>query len=377
MNNIPFVNLERPKKLENKIKIAINNVIKNNKFILGPEVFELENKLKKYCGSTYAVTCSSGTDALLMTLMALGVKPNDAIFLPSFTFIATAEAIVLSGCQPVFIDVLDDTFNIDPESFKLGINIAIKNKLIPKYVIIVDLFGQPADFNNIKTISEKYNIKIIIDAAQSFGAKYNNKKVGSFGLVTTTSFYPTKPFGCFGDGGCIFTNNKNIAKTLLSIRNHGQGLNKYKNIRIGLNARLDTIQAAILLEKLNFLDKENLIRDEIASCYNKILSKKVIIPFVKENVKNIWAQYTIKLKNENIRNIIIDFLKKENISTEIYYIIPIHLQKAYKKYLKASKRLIISEKLSKTLLSLPIYPYMTSNIKTKIMKTLKNMIKII
>ena len=364
---IKFIDLSlRPSILNYKINITIKKNIKNNNFIMGEDVYHLESKLKKICNVNYVVTCSSGTDALVMSLMSLYIKKDDIVFVPSFTFTSTAESVVLVGGRPFFVDVLSGSFNINPVSLENGIKKAKSANLNIKCIIVVDLFGQPCDFDSIKLISKKYKIPIIVDAAQSFGGSYKGQMVGSMGVLTTTSFFPTKPLGCFGDGGAIFTNDEKIYNTLCSIRNHGKGKNAYDNVRIGLNGRLDTLQASILLEKLKFLDKEIKMRQETAAFYYKYLKNYVITPTVPKYIKSVWSQYTLILKNEIQRDKLKFYLDEKLIKTNIYYPIPLHSQAAYVCYPRTSKVLSISEKLSKNIINLPIYPYLNMSNKIKI-----------
>jgi len=354
-----FIDLKTQQQLiSSKINQALNKVLSHGQYILGPEVLELEQKLANFCGAKYAISCANGTDALTLILMSQNLTPNDAILLPSFTYIATAEAVALIGAQPIFIDVCEKTFNLDPKSLQQGIEIAKKNGLKPKGVIPVDLFGQPADYATLSDIAKQNNLWILCDVAQSFGAHYKGKHVGSFGLATTTSFFPSKPFGCYGDGGCIFTNNEELATKFKSLRFHGQGKNKDDTISVGTNSRLDTIQAAILLEKLKIFPKEIETRQKIANKYNQILANLVETPFVIENTQSVWAQYTIKLHAHHNRKKIQEKLKKNGIPTRIYYSNPVHTQKPYQKYLTATPELTNTEKLSQTVLSLPMHPYL-------------------
>ncbi len=359
MKSNKFIDLSiRPSIINYKINIAIKKTIARSDFIMGREVMLLENQLKKICNVNHVVTCSSGTDAIIISLMSLKIKKNDIVFVPSFTFISTAESVILSGGVPFFVDVSPISFNISPKDLENGILKVKKRKLNICCIIAVDLFGKPCDFNDINLLSTKYKIPLIIDAAQSFGSYYYNKKVGSMSLISITSFFPTKTLGCFGDGGAIFTNDKNLYNIAKSIRNHGEGKNKYDNVRIGVNGRLDTIQAAILLEKLRFFKKEIKMRKFIAMKYNKYLKKYMQTPVIQKKLKSSWSCYTLVFKNAKIRNNLKFFLKKHLIDTKIYYTTPIHLQEAYKRYPKTKNILQVSENLSSRVLSLPIYPYM-------------------
>ena len=364
---IKFINLAlRPTILSYKLIKSTKLIIKNSNFILGESVYLLEKKLQQKFNAKYVITCANGTDALLLALMSLNIKQGDIVFLPTLTFTSTAESVALLGATPFFIDVLNDSFNLNAADIETGILLLKKNNKTVKAIITVDLFGQPSDFNKIKIISKKYGIPVIIDAAQSLGATYKQLKVGSMGLITTTSFFPTKPFGGFGDGGALFTNNANIYKKVLSLRNHGFSENKYENIAIGLNSRLDTLQAAMLLEKIKFLKKEIKMRTYCAKFYSKYIKKFASVPNTPNNIKSAWALYTVKLKNKYAREKIQEFLYKNSIETRIYYIKPLHTQKIYMNYPRLAKRLYIAEKLSKIMLSLPLYPYMSNKKKNKI-----------
>jgi len=357
--SINFIDLNAQHKLiAGQLNQALQKIFAHGKYILGPEVLELEQKLSNFCGAKYAVSCANGTDAIMLVLMANKLRANDAIFVPSFTFTATAEAVANLGGQPVFVDVCPKTFNLDPESLKHGIALAKENGLNPKGIITVDLFGQPADYDSISTIANQNDLWILNDAAQSFGATYKNKKVGSFGLATSTSFFPSKPLGCYGDGGCIFTDSEELASLLRSLRMHGQGKERYDTIHIGTNSRLDTIQAAVLLEKLKLFPKEIEQRQAFADQYAAILKGLVETPFVMEDVRSVWAQYTVKLPAGKDRQQIQDSLKENGIPTAIHYPKPIHRQAPYKKYLTATPILKNSDDLAQVVLSLPMHPYL-------------------
>lgn len=356
---IPFIDLKSQLELiRTEIDLALKKVLDHGQFIMGPEVHELENQLSRFCGAKHSITCANGTDALGLALMAKDIKKGDAVFVPSFTFAATAEVVGWTGATPVFIDSLPDTYNIDPSSLELGIQTAIKMGLKPAAVIPVDLFGQPADYDTIQTIANEYHIWILADGAQSFGACYKGKKVGKIGDIATTSFFPAKPLGCFGDGGAIFTDDDELASIIKSLRVHGQGSDKYDNVRIGMNGRLDTVQAAILLEKLKVFDKEIEHRQEVASLYNSELSGYVKTPDVLENTQSVWAQYTIQLPKHSDRAKIMAQLKQAGIPSMIYYVKPLHMQKAYQNFPTAgNSKLTVCEDLSESVLSLPMSGY--------------------
>jgi dTDP-4-amino-4,6-dideoxygalactose transaminase len=359
-----------------QIDAAIARVLDHGIYIMGPEVLELEEALSDFCGVKHTITCANGTDALNLGLMAYDVKPGDAVFVPSFTFAATAEVVALVGATPVFIDVLPDTYNLDPKSLQLGIQTARRLGLKPVGVIPVDLFGQPADYEAIESIAHAHNLWIIADAAQSFGARYREQGVGSIAPLTTTSFFPAKPFGCYGDGGAIFTNDDTLAKQLRSLRVHGAGTDKYDNIRIGLNGRLDTLQAAILLEKLNIFPKELRARQKTADFYTQNLQDVVMTPVLLEGTSSSWAQYTIRLPVGVDRDSAIASLKDQDVPSMVYYVKPLHQQTAYKMYPMAGEgRLPISEELSACVLSLPMSGYVTEVQAEHVVAAIKTVIK--
>lgn len=345
--------------LKDEINANIQKVLDHGKYIMGPEVFELEEQLAEYVGVKHCITCANGTDALQMVLMAWGIKAGDAVFVPSFTFMSTAEVVSLQGATPVFTDIDIKTFNMSAESLEEQIKKVLQEeKLTPKAIIPVDLFGQPADYEQIDKIAQKYNLLVLEDAAQGFGGSINGKMACSFGDAATTSFFPAKPLGCYGDGGAIFTDNDELAELLKSIRIHGKGTEKYDNVRIGLNSRLDTIQAAILLSKLKaFKEYELQKRNEIACRYTESLKGKYTTPFVPNNIKSSWAQYTLLLNNEKERNSLQSKLKEHDIPSMIYYPKPLHLQTCYIKYGYVEGDFPHSEKASECVLSLPMSPW--------------------
>ena len=357
--------------LRDEINSNIQKVLDHGKYIMGPEVFELEEQLAEYVGVKHCITCANGTDALQMVLMAWDIKAGDAVFVPSFTFMSTAEVVSLQGATPVFTDIDIKTFNMSAENLEEQIKKVLeKGKLTPKAIIPVDLFGQPADYEQIGQIAQKYNLLVLEDAAQGFGGNINGKMACSFGDAATTSFFPAKPLGCYGDGGAVFTDSDELANLLKSIRIHGKGTEKYDNVRIGLNSRLDTIQAAILLPKLKaFKEYELQNRNEIACRYTESLKGKYTTPFVPNNIKSSWAQYTLLLNNEEERNSLQSKLKEHNIPSMIYYPKPLHLQTCYKD-LEYKCRLINSENASKCVLSLPMSPWMDECDIIKILKFL-------
>ncbi len=371
-----FINLKNQfDHIESDVLKRIDTVLRNQKFIMGPEVYELEDNLADYTRSKHVVTCSSGTDALVMAMMALGVGPRDVIFVPSFTFFASAESITLAGGVPVFVDSRVDTFNMCRESLQKAIEAVLREgTLTPKGIMAVNLFGQPADYAAIRTLAAEYGLFVMEDAAQSFGASQHGKISCSLGDVSATSFYPSKPLGCYGDGGAVFTDNDDIAFQLRSIRVHGQGVDKYDNVRIGLNARLDSIQAAVLLSKLNVFDSELTARTQIAEMYSSLLKEYVRVPYVeKENVSS-WAQYTITCKDNKERAKIVTALKEQGIPTCLFYPIPIHQSKAYRHKEGRGKTLPSSEWLSERVVSLPMHPYLEPEDIDRVAETIESAI---
>jgi dTDP-4-amino-4,6-dideoxygalactose transaminase len=358
IESIPFIDISAQRaRLGKVIDQAVKRVLDHAQFINGPEVAELEAQLARYTGAKHVVSCSSGTDALLMVLLAKGIGAGDAVICPGFTFCATVEVVALRGATPIFVDVDRETFNIDPSSLKEGISLARKLGLKPKAVIPVDLFGMPADHQAVERIAEAEELFILDDAAQSFGASYQGRKVGTFGLATATSFFPAKPLGCYGDGGAIFTNDPELAEILRSIRAHGQGAHKYDNVRLGMTARLDTIQAAILVEKLKIFDDEIVKRNAVACRYTDALTDIVTVPRVSNGSTSVWAQYTVQLPDGVDRKEVAAILKGEGVPTMVYYEKPMHQQAAYRSYPRSDDALLVSEKLSRQVISLPMHPY--------------------
>ncbi|MCZ2158399.1 DegT/DnrJ/EryC1/StrS aminotransferase family protein [Bartonella sp. 220] len=344
-------------RIEDKINSAIAHVVASGQYILGPKVTEFEERLADYLGVKHVVACANGTDALKMPLMAHNIGVGDAVFCPSFTFSATAEVVALVGAEPVFVDVLPDTFNMDVEKLCETIKmIKEEGRLQPKAIIAVDLFGLPADYVQITKVAVQENLFVIEDAAQSMGGRSGNIMCGVFGNVAATSFYPAKPLGCYGDGGAMMTNDDNLAALLRSILFHGKGETQYDNVRIGMNSRLDTLQAAILLEKLEIFEDEMEKRVAIARRYSEGLRDIVTVPEVGENVRCAYAQYTIKVKE---RDKLKDYLQKESIPTMVYYKTPLHQQPAYKHFPSVKNSLSVSESLGDCVLSLPMHPYLT------------------
>lgn len=357
---IPFIDLQTQQTfIKQKLDGRWQDILSHGQYIMGPEVFELEEQLKAFTGVHEVISCANGTDALYMGLMAYNIGVGDAVFVPSFTFAATAEVVALIGATPIFVDVQEDTFNMDPKSLEAAI-LAIKKEgsLKPKAIIPVDLFGQPADHQEIFDLAVQHDLKMIVDAAQSSGALYKGKSTLSYGHMATTSFFPAKPLGCYGDGGAIFTNDSDTAAILRSIRIHGQGATRYQNVRLGLTGRLDTLQAAILLEKLAIFPEEIKKRQHVADIYNEQLSDSVKTPVLKNDRTSVWAQYTIQVNN---RDPLQKALSEHNIPTMIYYPEPLHTQKPYRDFPKSPTGLDVTEKLAKTVLSLPMHAYVTAD----------------
>jgi dTDP-4-amino-4,6-dideoxygalactose transaminase len=355
---IPFIDVAaQRRRLGPKIDAAVARVLGHCQFILGPEVRAFEAELATFCGARYAVTCASGTDALVLALRAKGVGPGDAVFCPSFTFCATAEVAALVGAMPIFVDVHADTFNIDAAGIAAAAATAKRLGLTPKAVIPVDLFGLPADHAAVAKIAAEAGLFVLDDAAQGFGASIAGRKLGTFGDMTATSFFPAKPLGCFGDGGAVFTDDPAMADILSSLRMHGHGSDKYDNIRIGLASRLDTIQAAILSEKLKIFPDEIEARNDVAHRYAEGLSDKVIVPKVPAGLVSVWAQYTIRVPAGR-RDSLAAALKAEGIPTAIYYPIPLHRQQAYKHYPAGEAGVAVSERLAGEVISLPMHAYL-------------------
>jgi dTDP-4-amino-4,6-dideoxygalactose transaminase len=372
---IPFIDVAaQRRRLGPAIDAAVARVLGHCQFILGPEVRTLEGELAAYCGTGHAVTCASGTDALVLALRAMGVGPGDAVFCPSFTFCATAEVAVLVGTTPVFVDVKADTFNIDPDSLAAATGTARRLGLTPKVVIPVDLFGLPAEHDAIAAIARAENLMVLDDAAQGFGAGINGRKLGTFGDLTATSFFPAKPLGCFGDGGAVFTDDDKTADTLRSLRVHGQGSDKYDNVRIGLASRLDTIQAAILSEKLKIFPDEIEARNVVAQRYAEGLADLVTVPTVPKGLVSVWAQYTIRVPGGR-RDALAVGLKNEGIPTAIYYPIPLHRQQAYKAYPVGDGGVAVSERLAGEVISLPMHPYLDHSTQDRIIEATRRIME--
>ena len=364
MTAIPFIDLQaQRKRLGDRIDQAIARVIDHGKMILGPEVAELEQALSAFTGARHAVTCANGTDAITLVLMAEHIGPGDAVFVPAFTFVATAEAPAQIGATPCFVDVNESDFNINPASLEAGIVDAKKRGLRPRVIIAVDLFGQAADYEALRRIADDHNLLLIADAAQSFGGSVGKRRVGAFGDYTTTSFFPAKPLGCYGDGGAVFTDDAEKADLLRSLRAHGKGNDRYDNVRIGLNSRLDTLQASILLEKLAIFEDELDRRDRVAERYASALHNVVQVPRLKPGHRSAWAQYTLRHPEWDRLKAA---LSAEGVPSAIYYPIPLNLQIGYQIYPVAPGGVPVAERLSREVLSLPMHPYLEPAVQDRI-----------
>jgi Predicted pyridoxal phosphate-dependent enzyme apparently involved in regulation of cell wall biogenesis len=362
--SIPFIDLKTQYGLvEKSVKAGIENVLEHGAYVMGPEIGELESRLSSYCAVRHAVGCASGTDALIMALMAFEVGPGDAVFTTPFTFMATAEAIALLGATPVFVDIDPRTFNIDPDDLrrKIGEVKHSRKDLTPKGVIAVDLFGQPADYDRIEPLAHNNGLFLIVDAAQSFGATYKGKPVCSLGDVACTSFFPAKPLGCYGDGGMVFAHNDEMHKLLVSIRVHGMGEDKYENVRLGINGRLDSIQAAVLLAKFAIFPDEVVKRQAAADRYASLLAdiKGLTIPTVAEGNTSVWAQYSVLAEDVAHRDQLMGQLKAADIPTAIYYPKPLHLQTAFADLKYEKGDFPVCEGIGARIFSLPMHPYLS------------------
>jgi dTDP-4-amino-4,6-dideoxygalactose transaminase len=369
---IEFIDLRAQRlRVGRRMEEAILRVVEHGQYIMGPEVAAFESELAAFCGAKYALSCANGTDALGLALMVKDLKPGQAVLVPSFTFAATAEVVAWFGAVPVFVDVCEDTFNMDPVSLEAGIATARQNGLEPAGVIPVDLFGLPADYDAILAIAAAHRLWVVCDAAQSFGAVHNGHNVGTFGDLTATSFFPAKPLGCYGDGGAVFTEDGEAIATLRSLRVHGQGSDKYDNVRIGMNARLDTIQAAVLREKLTIFADEIEARNRVAARYNDLLGDVVKVPRVPTALTSVWAQYTIRLPSGCGRDTVTGRLKSVGVPTAIYYAKPLHRQAAYCHYPVAGNGAPVSDRLAAEVLSLPMHPYLDWPTQDRIVEALR------
>jgi len=364
---IPFIDLQaQRRRLGATLSRAIEAAVEGGQWVMGPQVRELEEKLAAFAGVKHALACANGTDALMIVLRAWNVGPGDAVFVPAFTFAASAEVVALVGATPVFVDVLEDTYNMDPASLEAAIAMVQRGgKLTARVVMPVDLFGQAADYRALEPIVRREKLLMLCDAAQGFGALLDGRRAGGIGDAASTSFFPAKPLGCFGDGGATFTNDDGLIEILRSIRIHGQGTDKYENVRIGVNSRLDTIQAAILLEKMKIFPEEIELRDAIAKRYNQMLgrSNQIRVPRVIDGAQSTWAQYTLQVPD---RDKLQADLKARGIPTAVYYPIPLSAQKGYAHF--PGVPVPVCERISKTVISLPIHPYLDEETQDRIVE---------
>lgn len=359
------------------IDAQIKRVLQSGNFIGGEPVKELEDNLAEYVEKKYCISCANGTDALQLALMAWEIKQGDAVFVPDFTFFSSGEVIVTQGATPIFVDICPETYNISADSLEKAVEKVLKEgKLTPKAVIAVDLFGLPAEYEKIRAITQRYHLKLLEDGAQGFGGKIGEKRACSFGDISTTSFFPAKPLGCYGDGGAVFTDDEDIARLIESYKVHGKGTGKYDNIRIGMNSRLDTIQAAILLAKFSFFkDFELSMVNQIAEWYTKELEGCVEIPVIPEGYSSSWAQYSIKLKAEQERDRLKEELGRKGIPTMIYYTKPMHLQTAFMEAGCGGGSYPVSEDICRRVLALPMHPYLKKDEVERICVSIQQIIK--
>ena len=371
--SIPFIDLKSQyQRLKEDINAGIQGVLEHGAYIMGPEIGLLESKLAEFCGAKHAITCSSGTDALLLGLMAYDIGPGDAVFTTPFTFFATAEVISILGATPVFVDIDERTFNIDPNKLEESVQkVVAEGKLTPRGVMPVNLFGLAPNFDEIDSIAKANNLFVLEDTAQGFGGEYKGRISGSLGDISATSFFPAKPLGCYGDGGAVFTSDDELAAKMKSLRVHGQGVDKYDNVRIGLNARMDTIQAAVLIPKLAVFGEEIELRQNVAKNYTNVLEGLVETPYVPEGYKSVWAQYTVMT---NHRDVIQNALKENGIPSVIYYRVPCHLSNAFLKLGYKKGDMPVAESVSEKVFSLPMHPYVQQDLAEKVADIIKSAI---
>ncbi len=359
---IEFIDLKaQRRRLGENLDRALLSAVDEGAYILGPQVGRFEAALAAFAGAGHAIGTANGTDAIGICLMAMGLRPGDAVICPAFTFAATAEAVAWLGATPVFVDIDEKTYNLDPAALPLALETAARAGLKPRAVIAVDLFGQPADYEPIEAFCRDNGLKLICDAAQGFGASYRGRRVGSIGDFTTASFFPAKPLGCYGDGGAILTNDGESAELIRSLRFHGKGSDKYDNVRIGMNSRLDTIQAAILLEKLSIFEDEIAARQVVARRYAEGLADVAAVPFVMDGCVSVWAQYTIRVPAAS-RDGFMKAMKERGVPTNIYYPRPLNRQTAYARFPVAGNGLPVSERIAQEVVALPMHPYLTADV---------------
>ncbi|HET7847656.1 MAG TPA: DegT/DnrJ/EryC1/StrS family aminotransferase [Pseudolabrys sp.] len=372
---IPFIDVAaQRRRLGMKIDDAIRRVTEHCQFVNGPEVLALEKDLAAFCGARHAIGVASGTDALVLVLMARGIGRGDAVVCPSFTYAATPESVALAGATPVFAEVNEATFNLDPAGIERAVAAARKAGLAPKALITVDLFGLPADYDAIMPVAQRLGLHVIDDAAQSFGADTRGRKVGTLAPVTTTSFFPAKPLGCYGDGGAVFTGDDTVADLVRSLRNHGQGADRYDNVRVGMTGRLDTIQAAVLIEKLKIFPDEIAARERIARRYNAELADIVTVPHIGNDQSSVWAQYTIRVPATR-RDAFAAALRSEGIPTAMYYPAPCHRQTAYRQCPVAEGGLAVTDRLAGEVISLPMHAYLDAATQDRIIGAVRRALR--
>ena len=372
---IPFIDVvAQRRRLGRAVDDAVARVLDHCQFILGPEVRAAEADLAAFCGARHAITCASGTDALVLPLMAKGIGPGDAVICPTFTFTATAEVVALVGATPVFADVEEATFNLDPASLERAIAMARKAGLTPKAVIPVDLFGQPADFDRSNAVARAADLFVLDDAAQAFGATYGNRRIGTLADATATSFFPAKPLGVYGDGGAVFTDDDELAAVMRSLRMHGEGKSQYDCVRIGMNGRFDTIQAAVLIEKLKIFPDEIAARQRVAERYTAALSGIATVPCVAHGSTSVWAQYTLRLPAGR-RDALAAELKAQGIPTAVYYAKPVHHQDAYRSFPVAEGGTPVSERLAHEVISLPMHAYLDEPTQDRIVDAVRRALR--
>jgi dTDP-4-amino-4,6-dideoxygalactose transaminase len=372
---LPFIDVAaQRRRLGSRIDDAIARVLGHCQFINGPEVHELERDLSAFCGARHSIGVSSGTDALVLVLMARGIGRGDAVICPSFTYAASPESVALAGATPVFAEVEEKTFNLDPAGIEKAVAAAKRAGLRPKALMTVDLFGLPANYDAITPIAQQFGLYVIDDAAQSFGAANKGRKIGTLAPATTTSFFPAKPLGCYGDGGAVFTDDDELADMIRSLRNHGQGTDRYDNVRVGMTGRLDTIQAAVLIEKLKIFADEIATRERIARRYNAALSDVVGVPYLSNEDDCVWAQYTIRVRGGQ-RDALAASLKSAGIPTAQYYPVPSHRQGGYRDCPVADGGLAVTEKLAGEVISLPMHAYLDEATQDRIVMAVRGALK--
>jgi dTDP-4-amino-4,6-dideoxygalactose transaminase len=374
--SIAFIDLAaQQRRIRDRLDARIAAVLDHGGYIMGPEVREFETALAGFCGAKHALGCANGTDALELALMALGAGPGDAVFCPTFTFASTAEVVPGTGATPVMVDVRDDTYNLDVDSLRRAIDQAKAQGLNPAGVIPVDLFGLPADYDAIQAVADEHGMWVIADSAQGFGATYRGRTTGTIGTIATTSFFPAKPLGCYGDGGAIFTADDALAQRMESLRVHGKGTDKYDNVHIGVNSRLDTLQAAILLEKLAVYPDEIEARQVVARRYAEGIGDALITPYVPDDCRSVWAQYTVRVREGQDREAIMARLKDAGVPTVVYYPRPLHQQTAYNVYPTDPAGLSVSDRLAKEVFSLPMHPYLEADVQDRIIAAVHDAVR--